>query len=359
MRIKANATLTAASVGLVGLYVACGSQPDWSDVINQIQANKNTTTTGDTTAVTTGPSTTGDTTATTATTSGAGGAQGATTATTGGGGINTTGGLQTTGQGGVGTGPGGATGTGGGGGGLGGAKADAGSDGSVDKRAMDLIELKDALKNLNGFIYTNPCKFGNAGQDVTTLNGCQSADICWATADLGRFSENRTIQIGGPAGHVYDIDLNVLGVIEPRDYPPPPNCAFEPNQPQSTISVSKCMDGFQNSSSVTFNVYEFAVPAPAAKYYFNSVATHPPHRVDPSDNKFTFTVNAGSTIKFTMDDLNGGEIRNCTTTVAKSKYTTAANSPFGNSSMIVASPSIAQPFNGNWFQLSVIDARVR
>src|SRR5439155_18101283 len=133
-------------------------------------------------------------------------------------------------------------------------------------------ELKDALKNLHGFTYTNPCKFGNAGQDVTTLAGCNTGDICWATADLGRFSENRTIVIGGPAGHVYEVDLDVLGVIEPRDYPPAPNCAFEPTQPLQTVSVAKCTDGYANQSSVTFNVYEFAVPAPAAKYYFNDVS---------------------------------------------------------------------------------------
>jgi len=255
-------------------------------------------------------------------------------------------------------------GTGGAGGGMGGqagtmAVVDAGQDAMVDKRAMDLVELKDALKNLQGFTYMNLCKFGNAGQDVTTLNGCNTSDICWATADLGRFSENRTIQIGGVAGHVYDVDLSVIGVIEPRDYPPAPNCTFMPNQPGTTISVAKCMDGFANQSSVTFNVYEFAVAAPAAKYYFNDVVTHPPHRVDVGDNKFTFTVNAQSTIKFTMDDLNGGEIRNCTNSISKStKYTYAAKSPFGDNTPINAPTSVAQPFNGNWFTLSVIDARV-
>src|SRR6185503_15798011 len=125
------------------------------------------------------------------------------------------------------------------------------------------------------------------------------------------------------AGHVYEVDLNVLGVIEPRDYPPAPNCTFPPGQPLQTISVTQCMDGFANQSSVTFNEYQFAVPTPAAKFYFNAVQTHPPHRVDTGDNKFTFTVNAGTTITFTMDDLNGGEIRNCTLTAPRSKYTFA------------------------------------
>jgi hypothetical protein len=38
---------------------------------------------------------------------------------------------------------------------------------------------------------------------------------------------------------------------------------------------------------------------------------------------------------------------------------TAAKSPFGDSVAIKASTSVAQPFNGNWFQLNVIDARVK
>jgi hypothetical protein len=257
------------------------------------------------------------------------------------------------------TGMGGSGGSTGGSGGTG--VTDAGKpDAVVDKRAMDLIELKDALKNLNGFTYVNACKFGNAGQDVTTLNGCNTGDICWATMDLGRFSENRMIPIGGPAGHVYEVDLSVLGVIEPRDYPPSPNCVFEAGQPLTTVSVTKCMDGFANSGSVTFNVYEFLVPAPAAKYYFNAVQTHPPHRVDKADNKFTFTVNAGTSIKFTMDDLNGGEIRNCTTSAATSRYTTNANSPFASAATAIRAPTtVAQPYNGNWFTLTVIDARVK
>ena len=318
-----------------------------------------TATTGDaTTSTGSGPASTTDTTTTgPVTTTGMGGSTGAGGAPSGSGGATT--GMAGTSN------PTGMGGTGGSGGGMGGAGGtgvtqDAGKpDAVVDKRAMDLIELKDALKNLNGFTYTNPCKFGNSGNDVTTLNGCNTGDICWATMDLGRFSENRMIPITGPAGHVYEVDLAVLGVIEPRDYPPSPNCTFEPGQPLQTISVTKCTDGFANSGSVTFNVYELLVPAPAAKYYFNAVQTHPPHRVDKADNKFTFTVNAGTTLKFTFDDLNGGEIRNCTTSAATSKYTYAAKSPFGDATPIRAPTTVAQPYNGNWFTLAVIDARVK
>jgi len=337
-----NRTTWVLAAASAGLYFACGSQPDWSDVEAELALRKAAEGTGGA-DMTGGPSTTG----------GSGDSNPATGASGSG---------QTTGTSGSEM-----PGTGGspmGGAGTMMSTMDSGagvSDSSVmmDKRSTDLVELADALKSLNGFVYTNACKIDCSGKDVTTLAGCGTGDICWATAGCGRFAESRNIVIGGPAGHVYEVDLNVLGVIEPRDYPPAPNCAFEPGQPNATVSVAKCMDGFANTASVSFNVYEFLVPAPAAKYYFNVVQTHPPHRVDKSDNKFTFTVNAGTTIKFTFDDVNGGEIRNCTNSITESSRTTAAKSPFGDSAPIKASTAVMQPYNGNWFQLNVIDARVK
>lgn len=337
-----NRTTWVLAAASAGLYFACGSQPDWSDVEAELALRHAAEGTGGS-DMTGGPTTTG----------GSGDSNQATGASGSG---------QTTGTSGSET-----PGTGGspmGGAGTMMSTTDSGAgvpDASVgvDKRSADLIELADALKSLNGFLYTNSCKFDPSGKDVTTLAGCGTGDICWDTQGAGRFTENRTIAIGGPAGHVYEVDLNILGVTEPRDYPPAPNCTFEPGQPQATTSVSKCVDGFANSSSVTFNVYELAVAAPAVKYYLNSVLTHPPHRVDKTDNKWTITVNAGTSIKFTFDDLNGGEIRNCTNSNTISKYTTAAKSPFGDSAPIKANATVAQPFNGNWFQLSVIDARVK
>jgi len=247
-------------------------------------------------------------------------------------------------------------------GGAGGMPNTAGSSGTVAQAGaagaamtqdqIDKAELTLALTTLNGFVYTNPCKFSNNGSDVTTLNNCNTSDICWATQGLGQFAEKKQIAIGGTAGHVYQIDLNVLGVIEPRDYPPPPNCIRLPGQPAATAGMSECMDGFANKSDVQFNVWELNIPAPAKKYYLNSVPTHPPHRVDIVDNKFTFQVNAGSTITFTMDDLNGGEIRNCSNQIKTSKYKTAGGAT------ITASDTVSQPYNGNWFQLTVLDAQV-
>jgi len=247
----------------------------------------------------------------------------------------------------------------GGAGGAGGSSPVAGSGGTAGgggggptQAELDKAELAEALKTLNGFIYQSPCKNGMNGQDVTTLSGCGTSDICWSTPDFGEFSEFRTIPIGGTAGHTYQIDLNVLGVIEPRDYPAYPNCTRLPGQPADTTGIAQCMDGYANKSSVGFNVWEFNIPSPAAKYYMNAVVTHPPHRVDKTDNKFTFKVDAGSTIKFTMDDLNGGEIRNCTNTMTSSQFMRA------DGSTVTASATVQQPYNGQWMQLSVLNATI-
>jgi hypothetical protein len=64
------------------------------------------------------------------------------------------------------------------------------------------------------------------------------------------------------------------------------------------------------------------------------------------------TASRSSTIEFTMVDLNGGEIRNCSDKQAMSQYKTAGGRD------VVASGTIEQPFNGQWFQLNVHDAKI-
>jgi hypothetical protein len=227
----------------------------------------------------------------------------------------------------------GAAGTSGAAGNGGAGMASAGTGGN---QADPLAEAKLALANLDNFTWTKGCKFSDNGKDVTTLSGCQSADICWETADLGRTFESKTITINGVAGHTYKFDLRLRGVLEPRDYPVAPNCTRLPNMPADTIGVSECQDGYANKAQVTFNVMEFAIPMPAKKYYFNTVKVHPPHRVDKADWKWTVTVAANQTIKFTYDDLNGGMIRNCTNSITGTDVAVKQ-----------------QPFNGQWFQLNV------
>jgi hypothetical protein len=61
--------------------------------------------------------------------------------------------------------------------------------------------------------------------------------------------------------------------------------------------------------------------------------------VDGIDQNFTIRVAGGTTITFSFDDLNGGEIRNCSITVEGIQ-------PY------------PKAFDGNFFQLDVLDAKL-
>jgi hypothetical protein len=206
----------------------------------------------------------------------------------------------------------------------------AGGTGMVDPQA----EIDDAVKNLKAWRFENPCVAYNAG--------CQPTDICWEDSvnSSKAFKHSAVIAIGGVAGHEYDVTLRVRGVIEPRDYPS--NCTFLQggnSQNGATISIIEGCDGYGNSGSVTFNVWEFKIAEPAHVYYFNAVKTHPGHRVDTIDQTFTVRVAGGTKINFGYDDLNGGQIRNCTNAVQG----------------VTPYPAI---YDGQFFQLDVTDAKL-
>ncbi len=196
-------------------------------------------------------------------------------------------------------------------------------------------EIDDAVKNLKAWRYENPC--GYVDGHPLTDGTCNSGEICWPSAAKARFMESKQIAIGGTVGHQYDVKLRIRGAIEPRDYPQ--DCVRLPGAPANTIGVLENCDGFANQAAVSFNIFELKIQDPPHVYYLNGVTVHPPHRVDPIDQEFTVRVAGGSKIDFKFDDLNGGEIRNCSITVEG----------------IVPYPKV---FDGNFFQLDVLDAKL-
>lgn len=210
------------------------------------------------------------------------------------------------------------------------AGASTGGTGMVDPQA----EIDDAVKNLKAWRFENPCVAYNAG--------CQPTDICWEDSvnSSKAFKHSAVIAVGGVTGHQYDVTLRVRGVIEPRDYPS--NCKFLEggnSQNGATISIIEGCDGYGNSGSVTFNVWELKIAEPAHVYYLNAVKTHPGHRVDTIDQTFTIRVAGGTKLNFGYDDLNGGQIRNCTNAVQG----------------VAPYPAI---YDGQFFQLDVTDAKL-
>jgi hypothetical protein len=199
-------------------------------------------------------------------------------------------------------------------------------------------EIDDAVKNLKGWRYENPCGFvdGHSLTDGT----CNSGEICWPDQNKARFAEKKVIGIGGVAGHQYEVTLRARGALEPRDYPS--NCTFLTGGNSAngvTVSIIENCDGFANAGQVTFNVFELKIADPPHVYYMNGVKNHPPHRVDGLDQTFKIRVSGGTKIDFSFDDLNGGEIRNCSITVEGIQ-------PY------------PKAFDGNFFQLDVVDAKL-
>ena len=214
---------------------------------------------------------------------------------------------------------------------------DGGMSGSGGMMANPQAEIDDAVKALKGWRYENPCGYVD-GHSLTD-GQCASGEVCFPDSSKARFAQKKVIPIGGVVGHQYDVTLRVRGALEPRDYPAA--CTFLPggSPNAATISIIENCDGFANSGQVTFNIFELAIEEPKHVYYLNAVKTHPPHRVDAIDQNFTVRLAGGTKINFAFDDLNGGEIRNCSVTVEG----------------IAPYPKI---FDGNFFQLDVVDAKL-
>jgi len=213
--------------------------------------------------------------------------------------------------------------------------SDTGTSGSGGMTANPQVEIDDAVKALKAWRYENPCGYVD-GHDLST---CSSGEVCFPNSQKVRFAEKKVIPIGGVVGHQYDVTLRVRGAIEPRDYPA--DCAYIPggSPEQKTISIVENCNGFSNTGNVQFNVWEFAIQEPKHVYYLNAVKVHPPHRVDAIDQQFTIRVAGGTKIDFQFDDINGGEIRNCSITV----------------------PGVApypKLFDGNFVQFDVVDAKL-
>jgi hypothetical protein len=301
--------------GAAVAWAGCADLPSFPDNFGQAGGGASSTNGGSGTVIPTGG--TGVTMAggmsgstTTVVTGGTGGTGGTGVTTTGGSGVTMTGG----------------TGTGG---------SDTNMSGSGGMMANPQAEIDDAVKNLKGWRYENPCGYvdGHQLNDGT----CNSGEICFPNAQKARFAEKKVIAIGGVAGHQYDVTLRIRGALEPRDYPP--DCMRLANSAPDTVGVAENCNGFTNQDTVTFNIFELKIEEPAHVFYLNSVTKHPPHRVDPLDQTFPIRVAGGTKLDFQFDDLNGGEIRNCSITVEG----------------IVPYPKI---FDGNFFQLDVVDAKL-
>jgi hypothetical protein len=220
-------------------------------------------------------------------------------------------------------------------GGSGGSDTGGGMNGGSGGTGPDpQVEIDAAVAALKGWRFESPC--------VAFNPGCNSNDICWEDSvnSSKAFKHAKQIQIAGDPAHQYDVTLRARGVIEARDYPS--DCQFLTggnSQDGNTASIIENCDGYANAGQVTFNIWELKIAEPAHVFYMNAVKTHPNHRVDDLDQTFTIRVKGGTKIDFSYDDLNGGQIRNCS-------HTVEGVAPYPN------------VYDGQFFQLDVVDAKL-
>jgi hypothetical protein len=208
--------------------------------------------------------------------------------------------------------------------------------------------------DLEGFLHLAPCESQDFGHDCT-LPGCQG----------GSKTLERTLQLGGEPGTVYDVTIHVYGVVEPRAYQGGTRRAG-PNFDVNGRDMWH-VGGTIPANPGTYNSYEFhvepPVPGAANVYYLNSRTGGDQQIVIRLDYEATFPVQGGGTIRFRSFDLNCRQITNCAT----NECGPLTPKPLTMEAVANADPppaaSFTQPYQtganigrGQWVYVDVVDA---
>lgn len=184
--------------------------------------------------------------------------------------------------------------------------------------------------NLDKFRFDYKCGFRGGG-----LTPCKSDQICFPSKayENKRYAQTIPIAIGGDAATIYEITLRIRGVMEPKVYP---TCSPVAMAPGGDSFISICAG--PTAGTTTNNTWQLSVLDPPATFFLNYNKNFLGHVVSLLDGKLSIKVRGGSQVEFTMDDVNGGQIRNC--------------------SLVV--PDLApapEPFDGNFVHFDVIDVK--
>jgi hypothetical protein len=211
--------------------------------------------------------------------------------------------------------------------------------------------------DLEGFLHLAPCESQDFGHDCT-LPGCQG----------GTKTLERTLQLGGEVGSVYDVTVHVYGVVEPRSY----QGGFRRAGANFDVNGSDFWHegGTIPANPGTYNTYELHVEPPVEGapnvYYLNSRTGGDQQVVIRMDYTATFPVQGGGTIRFRSFDLNCRQITNCAT----NECGPLNPKPLTVAAVQNASPppaaTFSQPYQtganigrGQWFYIDVTEAARR
>ena len=154
------------------------------------------------------------------------------------------------------------------------------------------------------------------GKTFLSPDCTQGGDICWMKDDAGgRTTFTIKKKVGGDANLLYKFRVRVRGVLEPKAFDPAkcPPLFMGDNVP---MRVCKCVDPGCIPNESGFNWMQLNISAPKQRFYMNNAKDSVSHRVEVIDGQFDMEVRGQADIEFFFDNLNTGEIRNCSNKVA-------------------------------------------
>jgi hypothetical protein len=182
-----------------------------------------------------------------------------------------------------------------------------------------------------------------SGQEPSSYNfGCDN-DICNVLPGGARTEITHGFTIEGDADVIYDLTIRVRGVMEPKPYEMSTCIEQWPRRasrlfPNEAGDITVCK-GDTPENIDTFDTFRLTVPAhegvPEQKFYMNAEQEGQGHIVVTTDGIIHFQARGGTEVETFWDDRNGGLIRNCV-----GFYLEEIES---------------QPFNGNYYQLDIVE----
>ena len=162
--------------------------------------------------------------------------------------------------------------------------------------------------SLSGLLWSMPC------------GGPASGNVCSAasTADV-------SATLGGTTGQLFDITVQLRGVVEQRAYP------------TACADGMAVIGGSTPDPSDTFNIYELDISNPVQTIYVNPGVSNI-YNTFPIDYPLTFAAAAGATVTLHADSVNAAEISNVD----------ANGTPIS-----ITGTSVTQPFDGQFIEMTV------
>lgn len=173
----------------------------------------------------------------------------------------------------------------------------------------------------------------NCGDRVGTK--CNPGSVCFYSKAYvnKRFAQTIPITIGGDAAVIYEVTLRIRGIMEPKAYP---TCTPVTMAPGGDSFITICAGS--TAGTETYNTWQLTVANPPATFFLNYNKKFLGHVVSLIDANLSIKVRGGSQVEFTVDDVNGGQIRNCSLVVPD----------------LAPAPA---PFDGNFVHFDVIDVK--